>query len=267
MWHRQSDIRAASGRERCRGRGDRLLADLRGGSPKAELGSAHHNSEGDACAIRFPDARFDRAMALLVLHFVPEAEKAVSEMRRVVRPGGVVAAAVWDHLGGMSNMRMVWDTLAMQDEEARRRRGVYCSQPMMHPDEMRLSFARQGLLEVKETSLLIRMDYENFADFWDPIAAGEGTAGPIRVWAQRGTQKQSRGSCQGGLRGRSTGRPALLRGSSLGLPRHRADAVAALVGFVQVDYYAIAFISPTLTPVRPNARPAANNFRCRATRL
>ena len=48
---------------------------------------------------RFPfeDNRFDRAMALLVLHFVPEAGKAVSEMRRVVRPGGVVAAAVWDH--------------------------------------------------------------------------------------------------------------------------------------------------------------------------
>src|ERR671916_371539 len=38
--------------------------------------------QGDACAIPFPDGRFDRALALLVLHFVPEAGKAVAEMRR-----------------------------------------------------------------------------------------------------------------------------------------------------------------------------------------
>ena len=132
---------------------------------------------GDACAIPFPDGRFDRALALLVLHFVPEAAKAIAEMRRVVRPGGVVGAAVWDHLGGMANMRMVWDTLAAQDEEAGRLRGVYCFQPMMRPGEMRQSFIAQGLSNVEETSLLIRMEYENFADFWEPIAAGEGPLG------------------------------------------------------------------------------------------
>ena len=64
--------------------------------------------QADACALPFPDASFDRALSLLVLHFVPEAEKAVAEMRRVVRPGGTVAAAVWDLQGGMPNMRMVW---------------------------------------------------------------------------------------------------------------------------------------------------------------
>jgi ubiquinone/menaquinone biosynthesis C-methylase UbiE len=53
--------------------------------------------QADACALPFEGGTFDRALALLVLHFVPEAGKAVAEMRRVVRPGGVVAAAVWDH--------------------------------------------------------------------------------------------------------------------------------------------------------------------------
>ncbi|MEP9379948.1 class I SAM-dependent methyltransferase [Aquabacter sp. CN5-332] len=133
--------------------------------------------QGDACAIPFPDGRFDRALALLVLHFVPDADKAVAEMRRVVRPGGVVAAAVWDHLGGMSNMRMMLDTVAAQDEEARRVRSQYCFQPMMRPGEMRQSFLAQGLAEVEQTSLLIRMEYENFADYWEPIAAGEGPLG------------------------------------------------------------------------------------------
>ena len=38
--------------------------------------------QADACALPFEGGTFDRAMALLVLHFVPEAGKAVAEMRR-----------------------------------------------------------------------------------------------------------------------------------------------------------------------------------------
>ncbi len=134
-------------------------------------------TEGDACAIPFPDGRFDRALSLLVLHFVPDTDRAIAEMRRVVRPGGVVAAAVWDHLGGMPAMRMTWDTVAAQDEEARKLRSRYFFQPMMRPGEMRQRFVAQGLEDVSETSLLIRMDYESFADYWEPIAAGEGPVG------------------------------------------------------------------------------------------
>jgi hypothetical protein len=98
-------------------------------------------------------------------------------MRRVVRSGGVVAAAVWDHLGGLPVMRMVLDTLAPLDDAADRLRSHYCFQPMMRPGEMRQTFVAQGLLDVAETSLLIRMDYESFGDFWAPIAAGEGPLG------------------------------------------------------------------------------------------
>jgi hypothetical protein len=48
---------------------------------------------------------------------------------------------------------------------------------MMRPGEMRARFDAQGLREVEETSLLTRMDYETFWDFWEPIAAGEGPLG------------------------------------------------------------------------------------------
>lgn len=133
--------------------------------------------EADACALPFKDGYFDRALSLLVLHFVPEAGKAISEMRRVVRPGGVVAAAVWDHLGGMPGMRMMVDTVAMLDENARQLRSRYCFQPMMQPNEMKQSFIEHGLTEVEQASLLIRMDYQSFEDYWEPIAAGEGPLG------------------------------------------------------------------------------------------
>ncbi len=133
--------------------------------------------QADACALPFEDGRFDRAMALLVLHFVPEAGKAVAEMRRVVRSGGVVAAVVWDHLGGMPGMRMMIDTVAALGEAGRQMRGRYCFQPMMRPGEMKQTFVEQGLTGVGETELMIRMDYQDFDDYWAPIAAGEGPLG------------------------------------------------------------------------------------------
>lgn len=133
--------------------------------------------QADACALPFPDGAFDRALALLVLHFVPEAGKAVAEMRRVVRPGGVVAAVVWDHLGGMPGMRMMVDTVAALDEAGRLLRARYCFQPMMQPGEMKRTFIGQGLVDVAETELMIRMDYSDFDDYWAPFAAGEGPLG------------------------------------------------------------------------------------------
>jgi ubiquinone/menaquinone biosynthesis C-methylase UbiE len=44
-------------------------------------------------------ARFDAAFALLVINFIPDANKAASEMRRVTRSGGAVATAMWDNTG------------------------------------------------------------------------------------------------------------------------------------------------------------------------
>src|SRR6516162_1931294 len=74
---------------------------------------------GDGCALHFPDASFDRALSMLVLPSVlPEPELMVAEMRRVTRPGGVVAAAFWDSPGGSPSQRMLWDTAAALDEAA-----------------------------------------------------------------------------------------------------------------------------------------------------
>jgi ubiquinone/menaquinone biosynthesis C-methylase UbiE len=59
-----------------------------------------HLEQGDGCALRFVDASFDRTLSMLVLpSVVPQPEQMVAEMRRVTRPGGVVAAAFWDTPG------------------------------------------------------------------------------------------------------------------------------------------------------------------------
>jgi len=61
---------------------------------------------GDACAMPYADDSFDAALSQLVLQFVPHPAEAVAEMRRVVRQGGIVAAAVWNSAGGMPHQRV-----------------------------------------------------------------------------------------------------------------------------------------------------------------
>lgn len=136
-----------------------------------------HISQADACDLPFGDKGYDRALSLLVLHFIPEPEKAVAEMRRVVRSGGTVSAAVWDHLGGLPSMRMMWDTVATTGRSASEARARYLWQPMTQPGELKRCFVEAGLLDVEDGSLVIRMEYASFEDYWGPIATGEGPLG------------------------------------------------------------------------------------------
>lgn len=133
--------------------------------------------QGDACAMPFEAARFDRAIAMLSLQFMPQPDQAVGEMRRVVRPGGVVAAAVWDSYGGMPSNRMFWDVAGMLDPDAIVRRARMYFNPIVQPGGLGALWREVGLADVRETSLLIRMEYARFDDYWEPIASGEGSLG------------------------------------------------------------------------------------------
>ena len=85
---------------------------------------------GDACAITASDRSFDHALSLLVLQFVPQAERAIAEMRRVTRQGGSVAAATWDQRGGVVWSRMFWDTAAALDPKAVELRAKASTRPL-----------------------------------------------------------------------------------------------------------------------------------------
>ena len=50
----------------------------------------------DGCALPFPESTFDIVVSALVMNFISDRPQALSEMRRVVRPGGVVGGYVWD---------------------------------------------------------------------------------------------------------------------------------------------------------------------------
>jgi ubiquinone/menaquinone biosynthesis C-methylase UbiE len=130
---------------------------------------------GDACALTLPDGSFDRVLSLLVLHFVPQAERAVAEMRRVARPGAVVAAAVWDARGGFVASRIFFDTAAALDPKAVERRARSYTRPMTRPGELANAWRAAGFAQVSEATLGIRMEFASFEDYWAPY---EGKDGP-----------------------------------------------------------------------------------------
>ncbi|MCV0438379.1 MAG: class I SAM-dependent methyltransferase [Hydrogenophaga sp.] len=128
----------------------------------------------DACALPYPDNSFDRVLSLLVLHFVPRALDAIAEMKRVAKPGAVVAAAVWDARGGFVANRLFFDTAAALDPKASERRAKNYSRPMTRPGELAAAWRSAGFAEVTEAQIGIRMDYPSFADYWAPYLGKDG---------------------------------------------------------------------------------------------
>ena len=145
--------------------------------------AAQHNSDprvafqvGDATKLPFADASFDHALSLLVLQFIPDADAAIREMRRVTRRGGTVAAAVWDTRGGLVFYRMFFDTAAAIDPGGNTRRAKVYTRPLTRPGELERAWRAAGLVDVVADMLSIRMDFTSFADYWAPF---DGKDGPL----------------------------------------------------------------------------------------
>jgi SAM-dependent methyltransferase len=143
---------------------------------RADLASERASFEqGDAQALRFPDASFDATLSLLVINFIPDSDKALREMIRVTRPGGVVAAAVWDYGEGMEMLRVFWDeALALDPASASRDER---NMPLCRRGELGDFWKKHGLREVRETPLVIPMEFSSFDEFWHPFLEKQGPAG------------------------------------------------------------------------------------------
>jgi SAM-dependent methyltransferase len=133
---------------------------------------------GRAEEVPFEDGRYDRVLAQLVLHFVTEPARVAGEFRRLLRPGGIAAACVWDFAAGMEMLRLFWDAALAIDPAA--------------PDEARtLRFGREGevadllatagLSDIVESTLDVESTYADFDELWSGFLAGVGPAGAYCV--------------------------------------------------------------------------------------
>jgi SAM-dependent methyltransferase len=140
----------------------------------------------DACAARlpeadvrkdaveelpWPDGSFDAALAQLVIHFLDDPVVGVTEMRRVVRPGGVVAACSWD-FPAMQLLRTFWESARHLDPAAAGE-----TLPYRTLDELASLGSEAGLESVETDALEVSSRYEDFDDLWGSFLLGVGPAG------------------------------------------------------------------------------------------
>lgn len=134
--------------------------------------------DGRAEALPFGDACVDRSLAQLVLHFVSDPTAAATEMRRVVRSGGSVAACVWDFEVEMEMLRAFWDAALAVDSEAPDEARTL---RFGAPGEIADLFGQAGLIDVVESRLVVTSTYADFDELWAGFLAGIGPAGAFCV--------------------------------------------------------------------------------------
>jgi SAM-dependent methyltransferase len=122
----------------------------------------------DACALPFGAARFDCSLSALAINLVPDAASAVREMARVTKPGGVVAATLWDMRGGLPHFHMLLDIAAAVDEGAAHWRDGFLSAPGVRPGALAQLWQEAGLANVEQATLTVRLQFQAFADLWVP---------------------------------------------------------------------------------------------------
>jgi SAM-dependent methyltransferase len=132
---------------------------------------------GDARALPSAEVAFDAAVSGLVLNFVPSADQAgaVAEMRCAVRPGGVVAAYVWDYAEGMELMRRFWDAAVALDPAAQDLDEGRLF-PLCHPEPLAALFRGAGLGDVLVRAIDVPTTFPDFDDYWAPFLGGQGPA-------------------------------------------------------------------------------------------
>lgn len=129
--------------------------------------------QASAEQLPFPDHAFDAALAQLVVHFMSDPVAGLAEMARVTRPGGVVAACVWDHAGGQGPLSLFWEAARQLDPD------VDDESLLAGTREGQLGelFEAAGLRQIQEAALSASLQHPTFEEWWQPFTRGVGPAG------------------------------------------------------------------------------------------
>lgn len=129
---------------------------------------------GDAAHLPWESGVRDVTVSGLVLNFVRDHESMTREMARVTRPGGRIAAYVWDY-GGMQMMRHFWDAaIAVSPNDAKLDQAERF--PLCRPEPLRALFERAGVKSVMVRAIDIPTVFQDFDDYWNPFLGRTGAA-------------------------------------------------------------------------------------------
>ena len=140
----------------------------------------------------FADGTFDAALAQLVVHFMADPVRGLREMGRVTRPGGVVAACVWDHAGGRGPLAAFWTAVRQLDPAADDESGL----AGVREGHLASLFDQAGLDGAVATTLTVRVRHASFDDWWERFTLGVGPAGSYVASLTPGQRTALREQCQ-----------------------------------------------------------------------
>jgi SAM-dependent methyltransferase len=146
---------------------------------------------GPAEALPFADGDFDLTLAQLVVHFMADPVVGLGEMSRVTRPGGLVAASVWDYGGDRAPISAFWRAVCQMDPSV--------------TGESQLAGVREGQLvelltaaglrDVQQDLLTIQVGFTSFDEWWEPFTLGVGPAGVYVARLDGGQQDELKQRC------------------------------------------------------------------------
>lgn len=129
----------------------------------------------DAEALTDDDGSFDAVVSGLVLNFIPNPARAIAEMTRVTRSGGIVGVYVWDYADGMQFIRHFFDAaIALDPKAVTHDEGPRF--PICRPHALRQLFESTGLQNVEVRPIEVPTVFRDFDDYWSPFLAGQGPA-------------------------------------------------------------------------------------------
>ena len=130
---------------------------------------------GNALSLPLGNSSVNIAVSRLVLNFIPEPEKALSEMRRVTDAGGTVAVYIWDYAGKVDFLRHFWDAAVDIKSEAL---NLHESNrfPDSNAEALKRLFEKAGFVDIETTSIEITNYFRDFDDYWKPFLGGQGPA-------------------------------------------------------------------------------------------
>jgi len=142
---------------------------------RQRLGNKASCLPGNAMSLPLDDATFNVAVSGLVLNFIPEPGKALSEMQRVTRQGGIVAVYIWDYAGKMEFLNHFWDVAVELDPDAA---ALHEGRrfPDSNAEQLVAIFEQAGFSGVAATPLEIVTRFSDFNDYWQPFLGGQGPA-------------------------------------------------------------------------------------------
>jgi SAM-dependent methyltransferase len=164
---------------------ERFVEAVRGRFPGVDV------RRGAAEELPFGDGEFDAALSQLVVHFMRDPVAGLREMARVTRPGGAVAASVWDLGGGRAPISPFWRAAVALDPDARHEMAVAGGRA----GHLEALFAEAGLEDVRGVEQPSVVEHPTFEDWWEPFTLGVGPAGGYLVGLDEDRRAAVRARC------------------------------------------------------------------------